>query len=556
MHYAPGLFFLIFSFLQSLHTPPWSAVYSEFSAFLAVLAWGWGAAYRHAITPIYVGIPIIASLCASLVIAAQYATGQITFGGDAIVFLGYAFLGVGTLLIAQWHGDDAAWPAALAFTLLLAALASALIALIQALGVWTNVDWIMHTSGFRRPGANLGQPNHLGTLLVMGAASLIYLAQRFGISRWMAIFLGLLLMIGLGITESRTGLLTSTTLCLWWLARAKIFTRPPHWYGVAVIVLMLVAIMGTWPLFISHVQEAGPLHDRVMINTSDGNRLKVWQQLCEAMWIKPWLGWGLRSVSTALHAVLPNYLQSEPFTYAHNIILDMAIGMGLPLTAFAACAAGIWLWQRVKNTKTLESWYAIGLLIPFVMHSLLEYPFAYAYFLVPTMLAVGLLELGTKSIITINISRKMVFIFIILFGMLAARMGFEYVEVEEDFRIARFENLNVGQKPADYVRPHIILLTQLDAMVAATRTTPRPAMPPEEIELLRVASSRFPWISLQSSYALSLALNGKPREAMQELKIMRAMHGKKVYEDIQKKWNELARTKYPQLDSLALPSVE
>jgi O-antigen ligase len=553
MHYAPGLLLLMCSFLQSFNTLPWKAAHSEVFALSAVLAWGWSVVRRNTAVQIRLNTPIIALLCLSLLIAIQYATGHIQFGGDAIVLLIYVYLSISALLIAQWHGDDAAWPIALAFVLLVTALMSALIALVQALGVWADLGWILQYPGFRRPGANLGQPNHLGTLLVMGAASLIYLHQRLGISRLMVMLLSFLLLVGTGITESRTGLLSGIVFCLWWFARRQVFLRALHWPWVVASVLALIAIMWGWPPLISHIQEAGPLQRGAAINTAAGIRLDVWQQLWTAVWMEPWLGWGLRGVSTALNAVQHTYAQSAPFTYAHNIVLDMVIGMGIPLAGLALCAAGVWIWRRVKKAQTIESWYAVGLLIPFGVHSLFEYPFAYAYFLVPAMLAIGMLEQGSELRARTVISRKAISGILISFGALLIWVGVEYIDIEEDFRIARFESLNLGQIPAGYEPPNIVLLTQLKALVATTRTTPKPNMSHEEIDLLRTATLRFSWVPVQNSYALSLALNGYPQEAIRQLKVLRATHGGKVYEGIKANWTELAHTKYPQLKLLALP---
>lgn len=540
-------------FLQSFNTLPWRAAHSEIFAFLAVLTWFLGVARQNSAIQMRLNAPIAALLCVSMLIAIQYATGQIELAGDATILLIYVFLCISSLLIAQWHDHDAAWPNALALVLLVTALVSALMALTQALGVWAVSDWILQYSGFRRPGANLGQPNHLATLLLMGAASLIYLDQRLEIGRSVTVLSSLLLLLGMGITESRTGLLSGLTLCIWWFARRQVFVRVLHWPWVATCALGLIAIMWVWPPLISHIHEAGPRQEGVTINTAAGIRLEVWKQLWDAAWTKPWLGWGLRGVSTALNAVQHNYTQSSPFTYAHNIILDMMIGMGIPLAVLVVCAAGVWMWQRVKNIETMRSWYAVGLLIPFGVHSLFEYPFAYAYFLVPAMLAIGMLEQSSERSVTIVISSKIVSGMLFLFGSILIWLSVEYFNIEEDFRIARFESINLGQTPAGYEPPNILLLTQLKAMVAATRTVPRPNMPAEEIDQLRAATLRFPWVPVQNTYALSLALNGNSQEAIRQLKVLRATHGEKVYEGIKTTWTELAQTKYPQLKALALP---
>jgi len=541
------------SLLQSFNTLPWRSAHSESLAFVAVLAWWWGAAYRKAIVRVRWNLPILILFCASLLIGIQFVTRKIEFGGDAVILLIYVFLCIATLLVAQWHDDDRNWPATLAAALLVTALISVFISLVQALGVWTESDWIVHYPEYRRPGANLGQPNLLGTLLVMGAASLIYLDQRLRISRLVTVLLSFFLMLGMGITESRTGLLSGIILCVWWLGRGRVFLRAPRRSWVATSALALIAMMLTWPPLISAIQEAGPLRDMVTINTNSSGRLEVWRQLWDAILMKPWFGWGLRGISAALNTVAENYPKSSPFTYAHNIILDLAVDTGLPLTVLVLCVAIPLLWRQVDNVRTTESWYSVGLLIPFGIHSLFEYPFAYSYFLVPAMLSIGMLSRGDGCGIKVAISRNIIFGFIIVSGFILIRVGVEYIDLEDDFRIARFEALNIGRTPENYDRPSIILLTQLEAMTAATRVLPRPNMPREEIDLLRRVTLRFPWVPIQNSYALSLALNGDTQEATRQLRVMLAMHGRKVYEERKVKWMELSNIMYPQLRIVVLP---
>jgi len=64
---------------------------------------------------------------------------------------------------------------------------------------------------------------------------------------------------------------------------------------------------------------------------------------------------------------------------------------------------------------------------------------------------------------------------------------------------------------------------------------------------------RFPWPATQNRYALSLALNGNPAEALRQMKVMRALHGEANYLQIRKNWEALAAGKYPQLTQIALP---
>jgi hypothetical protein len=365
--------------------------------------------------------------------------------------------------------------------------------------------------------------------------------------------LSLLLLMGMGITESRTGLLSGVAMSVWWFLRRRVFAPMPKWPWIGGGVVALITWMWIWPLVITSIHELGLTASGVGLNTAAGTRLQVWQQLWEAIWIKPWFGWGLLGTPVALSTVLEAHQLSEAFTYAHNIILDMAIGMGVPLTVLALVVLGIWWVARLRSVRTPEAWYAVGLLVPFVIHSMLEYPFAYAYFLVPVMVAVGMLERNYSPSGGRIISRKIFAGSVIVFTGSLMVVAVEYMAVEEDFVVARFEALNVGKTAADYERPHIVLLTQLGALLEVTRTVPHPNMTPTDLQLLRATASRFTWVPVQNCYALSAALNGDVPEAQRQLKVIRAMHGARAYEGIKANWTELANTKYPQLQGLAPP---
>ncbi len=139
------------------------------------------------------------------------------------------------------------------------------------------------------------------------------------------------------------------------------------------------------------------------------------------------------------------------------------------------------------------------------------------------------------------------------FVVLAAILVRDYFLAEEDFRVARFEALKVGQTPESYERPRLILLNQLGAMSSATRVVPTAGMTNADIELLRKAALHYPWTAIQHRYALALALNGNLPEAERQLKVMRAMHGEKMHAAIMVQWQIWAQEKHPQLQGLASP---
>jgi hypothetical protein len=129
----------------------------------------------------------------------------------------------------------------------------------------------------------------------------------------------------------------------------------------------------------------------------------------------------------------------------------------------------------------------------------------------------------------------------------------EYLEIEEDFRVARFEALRVGSPPPGHQRPNVILYTQLDVLLDDARITPTPNMSPEAMQVVKTAALYYPWSATQYRYAVALALNGNPVEAARQIQVMRRMWGEELYGGVKKQIDELAASKYPELHRLNWP---
>lgn len=547
--------FLLFSSLQPLHFLPWVSWHSEALAFLAVLLAAWvgafSAARRRNAELVSLPLAALPLIGLALLIWLQAATGTIAFFGDAFVFTLYLILCILCMVLGRAGSSDPKTYTALASTLLLGAFLSAIVAFVQMFELWETSAWISRMPQLRRPGGNLGQPNQLATLLLMGLASLMFLYESKKLGALAVTLLALTLLTGVAATESRTGVLSLTLLIVWWFAKRRSLDFRPSPWVISGVGVAFLSLFWYWPSLMDAVQQTGGLGAQV--NTSVGSRWLVWPQLIEAVLQRPWWGWGMGQVSTAQNAVVSAYAVSEPFTYAHNIVLDLALGMGLPLTALLVLVTGAWLWRRVRSTLQLAPWYWLALILPVAVHSMLEFPFAYAYFLVPVMFAVGALEgaVGAKPAFRLGVKPALAMLFVTT-GMMAWSVV-EYMAIEEDFRIVRFEALRIGTTPASYQRPHVILLTQLDALLHGGRIVPKPGMSADEVELARKVALRFPWPATQNRYAQSLALNGNPDQAIRQLLVIRALHGEAAYAQVKASWTVLAHEKYLQLQTLKLP---
>lgn len=566
MKYLLGFALLLASWLQPLHVGPWISWHSEV---LAVVSLIWFALVetqqlvragqkRLELPQVLLALPIILAV----LVFGQAAVGLIEFVGDAIVIGGYLLMCVIAIAVGyQWgcakdkkqEEMRGVCPLQLlAIGVLTGAVLSTVIALVQVLDVWPGITWITKIDGIRRPGANLAQANHLGTLLLMGTASAIYLQQTKRLGLGATGVLSIILILGLTLAESRTAWLSLMALTGWCLWKRRV-VQDGGYLPLVIVTFWILILLGywSWPGLISDWfgEDGGEVRSMAVI----GLREQAWRQLIHAVLEKPILGWGAGGVTEALSHVASGEVVSGPFTYAHNVVLDLAIGFGVPTAVMVAGAVLYWICNQICRVQTMDAWYALAMIMPVAIHSLLEFPFAYVYFLLPIMMCVGHIAGQTQKTQSMQVPVSLATIVLLMFALGVAWTTKEYLAAEEDYRVARFEALNVGQTPKEYDRPQIFLLTQLDALLTATRERPKPGMTHEQLDLLRRVAAKYPWSALQNRYAVALALNGKGDEAIKQLRVIKSMHGNEHYQKIKLGWIQLGSSEYPELYEIALP---
>lgn len=539
----PALGLLGLSFLITSHFPPWMSWHSEAVACLAVMVLAWqalmpqcksGADYRLSLP--FLALPFLVFLG---IAASQWGVGLIPWSGHVVVVFFYTMLCAICLTIGfSEYSVSVIRPAkvkpsdllvVLAWGMLVVATCSVFIGFCQAFSLWESAAWIVQMSDLRRPGGNMAQPNHLATLLVMGMASAAFLQAR---ARWSAIAtvcIVLFLGAGLAATESRTGLLSLLVLFAWWLWKQPLVAPHASRWGAVGVTAVLLAMFVAWPTLFNtvHMMGDGAIENR--LSSMSDSRFQIWPQLGEAALQKPWWGWGINQTAQAHNAVAHRYGASAPFTFSHNLVLDLALWVGLPLTGLFVVVAAVWAWRRAWATRDIIPWYGLALALPVAVHSMLEYPFAYAYFLAPVMLGLGVAEGALGGGTWMRLRLKPVFGILLITTGLMAWSAVEYIKAEEDFRVARFEMLRLGQTPSTYERPKMVLLTQLGALLDSIRLPLKIDMAAPDLELLRTVALHYPLATTEYRYAMALALNGNTAEAARQLQVMRAQHSEKNY---------------------------
>lgn len=249
-------------------------------------------------------------------------------------------------------------------------------------------SWIARSGLPGRAVGNLRQPNHLSSLLLWSAIAVVPLVEMNKLSRRAGNALYALMMFAVVLTASRTGVVGVALLTIWGLLDKRL-SRPTRRLLVASPLLYLVgwlAVAG-WAELSHHVFGAEARLDEADLSSS---RFGIWANTLALIRQQPWTGVGFGEFNLAWTLTPFPGRPTAFFDHTHNLILQFAVELGLPLAAavLGLLLVAIWRGWRLCDVSddatavTLRSGWMMLLLIG--VHSQLEYPLWYAYFLLPT----------------------------------------------------------------------------------------------------------------------------------------------------------------------------
>jgi O-antigen ligase len=255
-------------------------------------------------------------------------------------------------------------------------------------------DWIARSGIVGRAVGNLRQPNHLSSLLLWSAIAVVALLEVRRLSvRW-ALPLFAAMLFAVVLTASRTGLVSVGLLALWGLLDRRL-----SWPGRALLIgsPLLYALawfgMAAWADASAHTFGGAA---RLAETDVSGSRFGIWANSLELIRQNPWTGVGFGEFNYAWTLTPFPGRPTALFDHAHNLPLHLAVELGLPL-AGAVMALLLWaLWRAAASAWATGGGAdgaaqrsALMMVLMIGLHSLLEYPLWYAYFLLPAAWAWG-----------------------------------------------------------------------------------------------------------------------------------------------------------------------
>lgn len=289
-------------------------------------------------------------------------------------------------------------------TTLLAGVVSVGLALVQIFAPnWADGDWIARASSPGRAGGNLRQPNHLSSLLLWATAALVWLheslAERHAVpqlrrGRVLTAGLMALLIFGDVLTVSRTGTVCIVLLALWGLfdKRLSRFSRALLWLAPLFYVLCWLG-MNEWAQAGAQSFAGGTQLQKSDLSSS---RFGIWSNTLQLIKQNPWFGVGWGEFNFAWSLTPFPGRPTAFFDHTHNLPLQLLVELGIPLGSVVLGLLAWSLWKafvacrRAAASDSLTQRTAFLMVLMIVVHSMLEYPLWYAYFLLPTAFALGI----------------------------------------------------------------------------------------------------------------------------------------------------------------------
>jgi O-antigen ligase len=274
----------------------------------------------------------------------------------------------------------------------IAGICSAVIALVQVFLPDLADGLLVARSGLvGRAVGNVRQPNHLSGLLLWSAVAMVPMLEAKGdwkLPSRVSWALYALFVFAIELSASRTGVIGMAVLALWGVADRRLSSSTRILLVTAPVVYALGwYLMSLWATESHHTFGAAA---RLAEKDLSGSRFGIWRDTLALIRTVPWTGVGWGEFNFAWSLTPFPHRPVAFFDHTHNLGLQLIVELGLPLGLLVIGLLLVALWQAFQRTWSVDGPQGAALRAAFVgvllasIHSALEYPLWYGYFLLPT----------------------------------------------------------------------------------------------------------------------------------------------------------------------------
>ena len=528
--YLISSIFFVIGWVLPIHFPPWQTSYQEFISVIALFLL---LIILLKMNNKHIGKGEVFLLLLAAIPVLQISQDFILYSGDMLHSTIYIILfGISVFLgkNIENNKDGIDFQQWMGWTLIIGALLSLVIATLQWLKISEGANIALFTpleNG--RPYANLGQPNNLATLFGFGLAGVFYLFEKEKLKNHLALVLALLLIFGLALTQSRTPWVVASILPFFWIWQSQ---RLPLRTTSGHVLLLVVAYAGC----VLMLPVLGDFLDTpvssVLERAQQAHRWDMYKQALYFIAHGPWHGFGWGQIESAHYLFAGEAPPAIFYHYSHNIVLDMLLWNGPWIGGLIVLVFTIWLGKLFFQKNTVESLFAwVGLLF-FLTHSMLEYPHAYLFLLLPAGLLIGVIE-GQQNKGGFALSVPRVVVAIIAVAGLAGTVVFwkNYSIIEDDYRIAN-RRMEMDFVPEEQqAASQTILLSNVQAFIYFMRLPIKDGYSAERLQWIEKFIIRYPRKFSLIKFSYILALNGQQDKAIAQIIKLKNIFGISALEE-------------------------
>ncbi len=529
---------------------PWSSFHSDAWA-ACILALISLVVFLRSEGVIRLQLAPLAVLAVSMFPLAQHVMGKLPFSGQAWISTAY-LLGFALAIFTgqQWQRVSPLWMERMLFG---AFIVAGTISVFLAMHQWLRLGesdvfdiWILpYPSERGRPYANFGQPNQLATLLVWALVGCAWAAHRGYLRIVGGLSLAGFLVIGLALTQSRSGMicvliLLSACYMLRSLVKSRIFFK-----CVAGLALWYIFLLLTLP----YLGRALLLDTEINFieRSTQESRPYMWRMLLDAATLQPWTGYGWNQVLPAQLAVSETYprMWGTYLAQSHNLFLDFVVWTGFPTGLLLSGAVLAWFWMACRKLQDASQVLYLVAIAVIGAHAMVELPLHYAYFLLPMGLMAGSLNASMQIWPWGVLSRRVLLGFWVMVAGLLGLIINDYFRLESAYNDIRFEKANFVNAPKQHI-PETLVLNHLQYYIDLYAMTPAAGLPADEVQRVIDTTAFLPSAYNIGKLVVILALNQQPDAARFWMHKAKSMMSPENYTNAQKDWVRASK-QFPQI---------
>ena len=423
-------------------------------------------------------IPRVTLLPAGFVVLLllQMALGRLAFYQQGLLAALYLLWAAALMVLAALLRRELGLErvaAVLAWFLFAGLVACSVIGFAQHLGSYAFLGRYITIASKTRVWGNLAQPNHLANYMTLGLASLAYLFATGRLRVVYAVGAGAFALYILSLTGARSPWIFLTAFSL---LAGGFYAGERSAVNRRLLLVSLLALVGLYlvPLAVAALQPSElPVPVTGSERLAETFAIEQRPAIFRTAWLMfvsaPTLGVGFRQFGLHNFVLNAEWRVSVGFTdNAHNLVLHVMAEFGA--LGLLALVVGItpWLLGLLRQPRTPAFWWVLALGAVLAVHSMVEYPLWYAFFLGVAAVVLGLGEQRTLELAVadgrLRRVRLALWSMLLLGGLVFAQVVRDYLFLE-NFLAFRYRYVHAsvagqqaGRRHAGGAAPHLAVV--------------------------------------------------------------------------------------------------